>query len=141
MKLAGIDLAWRSERNATAVACGHLNGGELVLDEIEYQLSSIDSILGFLESRGWPNGVAVDAPLVIRNETGQRDCEKLIGKEYGSRKASCHTSNLSLYPEGNGVKLARCLESQGYRHLANSSEFWQLECYPHPAIIEIFRFG
>jgi len=138
MKLVGIDLAWQSEQNPTGLAYGHLNSGELVLDKIEYGLSSIDSILDCIDSSGRPNGIAIDAPLVIRNETGQRACEKLIGKEYGSRKASCHTSNLRLYPEAYGVKLSCSLEAWGYSHLARSAEFWQLECYPHPALIEIF---
>ncbi len=41
--------------------------------------------------------VAIDAPSIILNETGQRACETAVGKRYGNRHASCHTSNMTLY--------------------------------------------
>ena len=45
--------------------------------------------------------VAIDAPLIILNETGQRACETAVGKRYGNRHASCHTSNMTLYPDSS----------------------------------------
>jgi predicted RNase H-like nuclease len=84
-------------------------------------------------------GIAIDAPLIINNKSGQRECERLVSKEYGSRGASCHTSNLILYPNSESVELSKFLIERGYEHLQNidRSKF-QIECYPHPAIIEIF---
>ena len=83
-------------------------------------------------------GIAVDASLIIRNQTGQRPCERLIGKTYGSRKASCHTSNLKLYPDPASVRLSLWLETVGFQHLGPAPKKWQIECYPHPALVEIF---
>jgi predicted RNase H-like nuclease len=54
-------------------------------------------------------------------------------------KASCHASNLGLYPDAASSRLADMLSAAGYEHLgAPSRGKWQIECYPHPAIIELF---
>lgn len=82
-------------------------------------------------------GVAIDAPLIIPNLSGQRLCERQIGSVYGSRKASCHTSNLSLYPSASSVTLSEHLAKRGFGHLDKNC--WQIEVYPHPAIIEVFN--
>lgn len=130
--LAGIDLAWLSRRNPTAIAWGsrtpaHPGRGGTVRN----RGSQLDS--------GPPlSGVAVDAPLIIENQSGSRLCEKEIGRVYGARKASCHPSNLERYPDADSVELALWLERAGHQHLGRASGKWQLECYPHPAIIEIF---
>ncbi|MEZ8826964.1 DUF429 domain-containing protein [Vibrio amylolyticus] len=78
----------------------------------------------------------MDAPLIIENPTGQRECEKALSRDYGSRKASCHPSNQSLYPNALSVNLASALKERGLQHLAQKS--WMIECYPHPSIIECF---
>lgn len=46
---------------------------------------------------------------------------------------------MTLYPNPSSVVLSEALLSRGYKHLGKSSDCrWQIECYPHPAIIEIF---
>jgi len=77
--------------------------------------------------------------LIINNENGQRACERSLSREYGSRYASCHASNLTLYPNADGVRIAAELVQHGFAHLGQQGERWQLECYPHPALIEIFQ--
>ncbi|MGF1713167.1 DUF429 domain-containing protein [Vibrio kagoshimensis] len=136
MKLAGIDLAWHGEKNPSAIAIGSLNGKSLKLERLEPAIFGMSEITSLIESETEIFGIAIDAPLVIENQTGQRDCEKSLSRDYGARKASCHTSNLSLYPDALSVNLSTSLASLGYQHL--SSEKWQIECYPHPAIIECF---
>lgn len=138
MQLAGIDLAWRSIKNPTALAVGSLTGGELVLTGVAKDLFGVSSIVGYLSNLNDLAGIAIDGPLVIENSSGQRKCETLIGKKYGSRYASCHTSNLSLFPSADSVQLSRILSSIGFQHLGATTGKWQIECYPHPALIEIF---
>jgi len=77
--------------------------------------------------------------LIIVNEHSQRACETLVGKRYGSRDASCHTSNLSLYPSAASVHLAKELEREGFCHapLSGGSRV-MLEVYPHAALVELF---
>lgn len=139
MQLAGIDLAWQSNKNPTALAIGSLKDRELKLTAIAKDLFGIDPIVTYLNNLPDLSGIAIDGPLIIRNSSGQRKCETLIGQEYGSRHASCHTSNLTLFPKADSVQLSRTLALQGFQHLGSASGRWQLECYPHPALIELFN--
>ncbi|CAN0600240.1 unnamed protein product, partial [Ectocarpus sp. 12 AP-2014] len=75
---------------------------------------------------------------IINNQSGQRRCERDLGREYSSRHASCHTSNMKLYPQADSVHLSHSLFQAGFSHLGDTAKNWQIECYPHPAIIEIF---
>lgn len=136
MKLAGIDLAWHGDKNPSAIAIGTLSGSNLILERLEPAILGVSNILELVVNQKDISGIAIDAPLVIENQTGQRECEKALSRDYGARKASCHTSNLSLYPDALSVNLSSSLQSLGYEHL--SSDLWQIECYPHPTIIECF---
>lgn len=139
MQLAGIDLAWRSSKNPTALAIGTLKDSELKLTGIAKDLFGIAPIVTYLSSLSDLSGIAVDGPLIIGNLSGQRKCESLIGRKYGSKHASCHTSNLTLFPKADSVQLSQILASQGFQHLGLASGRWQIECYPHPALIELFN--
>ena len=93
--------------------------------------------------RAWAPGdcfVAIDAPLIVPNLSGQRTCERLVGRYFGRYNASCHSSNLSHahFKDGSrGMRLADSLSldadpaSKGKRRAA--------EVYPHPAIVSLFH--
>jgi len=136
MVLAGVDLAWQSEKNPSAIATGKIENNVLTVDKIEPAVYGIDSVLGLLKEIDGLMGISIDAPLIINNTSGQRKCETEIGRTYGSRGASCHTSNTKLYPDAKSVFLSTEMLAAGFNHL--QGERWQIECYPHPAIIEIF---
>ncbi len=135
-KLAGVDLAWHSDKNPTAVTIGSLSTAGLSIEKVIPAIYGIPKVLDRLNKINGLTGIAIDAPLIIENATGQRLCEKEIGVAYGSRKASCHTSNTSLYLAANSVTLSKSLSKLGFSHITGIK--WQIECYPHPAIIEIF---
>lgn len=124
--------------NPTAVAVGRYESDGVTLTSVIEGLYGTDSVIAALDSIEDLHGVSIDGPLVITNESGQRDCETQIGRTYGGRKASCHTSSLERFPDAAGIKLSSHLGSRGFLHLAVTSSRWQLECYPHPAILEIF---
>lgn len=136
MILAGVDLAWQSENNPSAIAVGNLTDDTLTVDEINPAIYGIKNVFSYLRGIDKLMGISIDAPLIINNQAGQRACEKGIGITYGSRHASCHTSNTKLYPNAKSVQLSAYLSYNGFNHLENHK--WQIECYPHPAIIEIF---
>jgi predicted RNase H-like nuclease len=139
MLLAGIDLAWKSNKNTTAAAFGYLQGTHLDITRIYPALSSMQEVKNVIQSHETVRGIAIDAPLIINNKSGQRCCEQQLGKDYGARGASCHSSNLTKYPEPGSVELSQFLKDHGYSHLRNKAKGkFQIECYPHPAIIEIF---
>ncbi len=118
------------------MAIGELAHSAIEIRSIAPAVYGAENILSSLQSEKRLVGISIDAPLIIRNSHGQRTCEREVGKVYGSRKASCHTSNTSLYPHATSVSLSENLERIGFTHL--SKDQWQIECYPHPAIIEIF---
>ena len=139
MKIVGIDLAWKSENNTTALAIGELNGDMFRLDIVHEASAGLDEIVDVVHQEGYVQGVAIDAPLIITNQSGQRSCERELSRVYGGRWASCHASNLTLYPNPTSSTLSRRLQEKGFKHLISPNRGrWQLECYPHPAIIEIF---
>jgi predicted RNase H-like nuclease len=141
-RFIGIDLAWKSERNATGAVClqGDRTGAELVA--VAPPLWSAMEVLEFVQANAAAESVvAVDAPLIIANRSGQRPCEALVGKRYGHRDASCHTSNLSLYPEAASVALAKSIEAEGYVHANHGSSLPArviVEVYPHAGMVALF---
>ncbi len=86
--------------------------------------------------------VAIDAPLIITNTTGQRTCETVVGKRYGARNASCHTSNLTLHPNAAGVALMKELLKSGFKHfdINDHAQTGKLvaEVYPHAAMVALW---
>jgi predicted RNase H-like nuclease len=136
MILAGVDLAWQSEKNPSAISFGVQTNDTLTVTKIEPAVYGITEVFDKLNGVSGLKGISIDAPLIIKNTEGQRSCETGVGKTYGSRYASCHTSNTKLYPNAKSVYLSDQLQESGFGHLCG--ERWQIECYPHPAIIEIF---
>ena len=136
----GIDLAWRSDRNPSgaAVLRGDHHGAELV--SVAEPLTSLEEVKRWVAAHiEGTSLVAIDAPLVITNSTGQRPCEREVGRRYGARHASCHTSNLSLYPDASSVQLASWLHGQGFRHASEHlTARTMLEVYPHAAFVALF---
>jgi predicted RNase H-like nuclease len=64
-----------------------------------------------------------------------------VGVRYGRRHASCHTSNLRLYPAASSVSLAQELARDGFVHAPISREQSSqvlLEVYPHAAMVALF---
>jgi predicted RNase H-like nuclease len=57
----------------------------------------------------------VDAPLVVRNEAGQRLCETRVGQRYGAWKVSANTTN-TRSPRLAGVRFLRLAEVSGWRY-------------------------
>ena len=139
-RILGIDLAWQSEGNSSGIAIGKLQGGLLFLEQIYPNVVRVEEVVNIVKSVPNLGGVAIDAPLIIRNSCGQRPCEHALSKVYGGkRNAGAHSSNLNLYPSASSIKLSEWIELNGLKHMGSPEfEKWQLECYPHPAIIELF---
>jgi predicted RNase H-like nuclease len=139
LRLAGIDLAWKSDKNTTAVSIGDLEGSRLQVERIEPNLSGLDELKALFDGESRLVGVAIDGPLIVPNEFSRRECESELTSDYIRRKIGCHSTNLHRYPDASSVKLSSYLEAKGFQHLGDVSEGrYQIECYPHPAIVEIF---
>ena len=106
-------------------------------------LRSLNDVFQFVRANATEEMVvAIDAPLVIANQTGQRGCETAVGRRYGSRDASCHTSNLVRFPDASSVALSALLEIEGFLHVERRREERAgrilAEVYPHAAMVALF---
>jgi predicted RNase H-like nuclease len=137
----GVDLAWRGGNRRSGVAVLNGNRRKAEVKDIAI-LGGFEEIIKYIDCHSEETAfVAIDAPLIIKNRHGQRRCETLIGNSYGDRHASCHTSNLSLYPNADSVRLASDLFSRGFVHAPSagpSDQRVMLEVYPHPALLELY---
>jgi predicted RNase H-like nuclease len=108
-RFIGIDLAWR-EGNADLVAN---ETGVAVIDG-DGQILDAGWTRGVEQTIGWADRAAgdgdavifVDAPPVVRNQTGQQLCEMQVGQRYGRWKVSANTTNIHS-PRLAGVQFLR----------------------------------
>jgi len=131
----GVDLAW-GERNRTGLMAMDAAGG--VLDIAEAVTDA--EVLAWLRPHARGSClVAFDAPLIVRNATGQRQCERLTTRFFGTMHAGAHSSNLSLAPFADGGRAARiaarlALDVDPFSRADRRA----LEVYPHPASVMLF---
>lgn len=138
----GIDLAWgtRAPTGLAAVAeDGALLGSATVRTDDE-----VAAWVDGLAAR--PAVVAVDAPLVVTNATGMRECEKAVSRAFGGYGASCHASSRArpqFDPPRAEVLARRC----GWRvdpapgAVGSGGGPVAVEVYPHAAMVGLFTLG
>lgn len=137
MRFVGVDLAWGpSGRTGICVA----QTGKVVESAL---LQTDDEILERLQPHvSEPCVVAIDAPLIVRNATGHRHCERIISRCFGRHHAGAHSSNLALPAFRDGVRAERIAGSLGLDidpHFSPLTEVRRaIEVYPHPAIVALF---
>lgn len=135
----GIDLAW-STRARTGIAVVDVDGA--LIDSATVQTD--DDILGWIEAVGTPLTVGIDAPLIVTNATGQRECERDIGRAYARYRSSCHTSNLGR-PYFDPPRALTLAERAGWstdpEHRGGLDRPGSIEVYPHAGMVGLFRLG
>lgn len=136
----GIDLAWKAE-NRTGLAVVGDAGQLLASGAVVTDTEIAEWIAGRL---GTVITVAVDAPLIVPNDTGQRVGEKEIGRAFGKYSASPHTSNRAN-PLFNPPRALTLAERFGWTvDPANRGSAVSpacIEVYPHPAMVGLFQLG
>src|SRR2546428_13162730 len=98
MRFVGIDLAW-----GLGTVARPANRSGVVSLEGNGQINAAGWTVGLDDTLDWIRTVAagsdvllfVDAPLLILNASGQRDCEREAGNRYGAFKASANSPNLA----------------------------------------------
>jgi len=131
----GVDLAWGiSGMTGLAAVDQH---GELTQVTCARTDGEIRAFLAPLVAG--PSLTAIDAPIVVRNATGSRLCEKLIGRYFGSYGASCHSTNTANRAFADGGRALRLAAALGLDIDPDSaSQRRAIEVYPHPAILALF---
>lgn len=138
MDFIGVDLAW-TLRGRTGLC--HIADGRVVDSTT---VSGDEELLSWLTPRTQRDVlVAIDAPLIVRNETGRRPCEQLISRCFGAQHASTHSANLNLPSFKNGVRgewLADALGLDVDPFFAPGTSVQRaVEVYPHPAVVALFE--
>lgn len=144
MRFCGLDLAW-SARNTSGGVILELAGDVARPVVWRDDLGLDQEILGFLlEGVGsGPALVAIDAPLVVRNETGTRPCDLALSHAYRKAEAGALPANRRrLGPVVRGEELVKTLTGEGFVFspaVQRRKPVRQvIEVYPHPAAVELF---
>ena len=136
MHFVGVDLAW-GQRRPTGVAVLD-KSGSLVNIAVALDDPSVESALGpYVEGDCM---VAVDAPLIVTNPTGQRQCEAALNRDFRRFEAGAHPCNTGK-PEcaatPRGARLAYNLGLD--MDPASTRTRRAVEVYPHPASVALFH--
>ena len=143
MKFIGIDLGWKSQ--PSGLCC-------LELVDLNLNLLNLDRLEAISDVFFWLDNcvqlqdsaiVAVDAPTIIPNLTGSRLPDKLTHKYFGRYHAGCYPANLGLAFADRTVGFGLELENRSFSHAPEITPQklgrYQIEVFPHPAIVELFK--
>jgi predicted RNase H-like nuclease len=79
---------------------------------------------------------AIDAPLVVRNPSGRRDCEAQVQRAFGQYGAGPYPANLGNPSFANGTRGERLCAALGFDMSVDSAAPRRaVEVYPHPAMV------
>jgi predicted RNase H-like nuclease len=137
----GVDLGWYGKPSGLASVA--LDGDGLTLGNVT-RLEDTDLILRWIQvEAGSGNAVvAVDAPLVIRNDTGIRPAERELNGDFRRFHAGCHAANLGRPFAQNVVAFSRSLSERGFLEDADMTPRkpgrFQIEVHPHAATVNLF---
>lgn len=134
---AGIDLAW-GQRARTGLAVVSAEGALLASASVHTDAEIADFLAPYADTLAT---VAVDAPLIVTNPTGQRPCEREIGAVFGRYGAGAYPANTSN-PHFNPPRAATLAAAMGWNtdpaHAGRPGAPGCIEVYPHPAMVGLF---
>jgi predicted RNase H-like nuclease len=139
----GVDLAWDVDHRHSGIAVMEGGRAGVRLTRIAPPVHSLAGVMQVIrEHLGGLALIAVDASLIVPNETGQRPCERAVGRVFGRQGASCHSSNRGRPHFDSGERLVRALMPHGFAHGSpwpkGPRGRWVIEVYPHPAMVRLF---
>jgi len=142
LKFVGIDLAWGEHKPSGAAIINE--GG--IIERARADLRTTEEICDFA---GLASGngavIAIDAPLIVKNATGQRPVEMQLTSIFGRYDAGPHSSNRSNpnFQEAARIqRLAHLLGNLGFSQQTTAqkqqSQRTFLEVFPSPALVILF---
>jgi predicted RNase H-like nuclease len=142
LRFVGIDLAW-SEKHPSAVAIINSDG---TLQKADAKLKGNEQICDFADlAKGVDAVIAIDAPLIVKNLTGQRPVEVLLTSIFGPYDAGPHSANLSntnFQETGRIQRVVKMLETFGFSQQPQVSrpqpQKTFFEVFPAPALVILF---
>jgi predicted RNase H-like nuclease len=134
MYFVGLDLAW-GEKDQTGVAAIDSDGRLLYVGVAKDDDSIAAAVAPFTSDECV---VAIDAPLIVPNETGARPCEVALNRDFARYEADARPAYTGR-PEFNpprGEALANLLGLD--LNPASHGKRQAIEVFPHPATIVLF---
>ena len=142
----GIDLAWGARRPSGVALLGEHGG--LLQELVPAQLWGTDEDICHAiaeQDSGHTLVIAVDAPLVVPNDAGERPVETEMRRRFARYHAACHPANRRLLgepPRGERLcaRLAQTLQVQLVpAPLLREDCRVVFEVYPHAAMVRLFQ--
>src|SRR3954470_7884213 len=138
MYFIGVDLAW-GDRKPTGLAVLDAEGCLVHVSAADTDDAIANALAPYVEGDCL---VAIDAPLIVTNATGNRPAEAALNKDFARFDAGAHPSNTGK-PEFSGTprgaRLAAALDLD--MDPASRAPRRAIEVYPHPATVALFRLG
>ncbi|GAB3792258.1 DUF429 domain-containing protein [Nocardioides ungokensis] len=140
MYFVGVDLAW-GQRKPTGLAVLDESGRLVHLSAAGTDDEIVDALAPYVEGDCL---VAIDAPLIVPNATGNRPAEADLNRDFARFDAGAHPANTGK-PElagPGGPRGARLCSRLGLDMNPRSGRARRaIEVYPHPATVALFRLG
>ena len=138
MHFVGVDLAW-GQNKPTGIAV--LDDGGLLLHVVAVQTDEeiVAALTPFVVGDCL---VAFDAPLIVKNPTGNRPAEAALNLDFARFEAGAHPANTGKPEFSSTPRAARVCGLLGLDVNPRSGRSRRaIEVYPHPATISLFRLG
>jgi len=138
MYFVGIDLAW-GDKSPSGLAVLDPDG---LLLHVSAQGNDDAIVAALTHYVGGNCLVAIDAPLVVENATGNRPAEAELNRDFARFDAGAHASNTGnrvFAGVPRGARLATRLDLD--MDPSSSSHRRAIEVYPHPATVALFGLG
>ena len=138
MHYVGVDLAW-GDRKPTGLAVLDDVGRLLHVSTVRTDEEIVDAMTPYVERDCL---VAIDAPLIVKNATGNRPAEAALNRDFARFDAGAHPSNTGKPEFRDGTRGGRLCARFGLDLNPRSGRPRRaIEVYPHPATISLFRLG
>ncbi len=138
MHFVGVDLAW-GDRKPTGLAFLDGEGCLLHVSAASTDDAIVAALAPYVEDDCL---VAIDAPLIVANATGNRPAEAALNKDFARFDAGAHPSNTGKPEFREQPRGARIAARLGLDINPRSGQARRaIEVYPHPATVVLFRLG
>lgn len=138
MYFVGVDLAW-GERKPTGLAVLDDEGHLVHLSAVQSDDEIVEVVTPYAEAECV---VAIDAPLIVTNPTGNRPAEAALNHDFARFDAGAHPVNTGKPEFRDQPRGARLAARLGLDMNPRSGRARRaIEVYPHPATVALFRLG
>jgi predicted RNase H-like nuclease len=137
MTYCGIDLAWKTKKEKTAIAILNRNG----VFQQSFICTTDQEIEDIISSLGKETHVGIDASLIVKNLEGKRSCEIALAKD-GIKAIPSNLTNFNRFYQGvRGAVLLKRLCRLGFQLIDNYSSGRSrtiIEVFPHASWKRLF---